>query len=170
MSEETKNGLAVQAQGLVKRYNDEVLAVDGVDLTIRENTIYALLGPNGAGKTTMISMLTSLIEPTDGTASVVGYDVGRQADQVRERIGVTFQEMVLDDELTGRQVLDYHGRFYGMGKSERQEKITELLALVEGGRFSESDIDEFRQLLDRLEEDNSARQRSSRRSSRKRKS
>jgi len=131
MSEDTKNGLAVQAQGLVKRYNDEVLAVDGVDLTIRENTIYALLGPNGAGKTTMISMLTTLIEPTDGTASVVGYDVGRQADQVRERIGVTFQEMVLDDELTGRQVLDYHGRFYGMGKSERQERISDLLALVE---------------------------------------
>jgi ABC-2 type transport system ATP-binding protein len=86
---------------------------------------------NGAGKTTTISMLTTLLEPTAGSAKVVGLDVVRQANEVRRRIGVTFQEMVLDDELTGRDVLDFHGRLYGQSKAERQAMIEELLALVE---------------------------------------
>jgi ABC-2 type transport system ATP-binding protein len=115
----------------VKRYGEEVLAVDGVDLSIPVNQIYGLLGPNGAGKTTTISILTTLIEPTGGEAKVLGLDVVKQASDVRERIGVTFQEMVLDDELTGRQVLDYHGRLYRMGKANRKAKTEELLALVE---------------------------------------
>jgi ABC-2 type transport system ATP-binding protein len=131
MSERTRTDLAIEARGLVKRYNEEVLAVDGVDLSIEANTIYALLGPNGAGKTTTISILTTLLEPTEGTAKVVGLDVVRQAAEVRRCIGVTFQEMVLDDELTARQVLDYHGRLYGQSKAERQKRIGELLALVE---------------------------------------
>jgi ABC-2 type transport system ATP-binding protein len=116
---------------LVKRYNKEVLAVDGVDLSIPPNTIYGLLGPNGAGKTTTISMLATLLEPTAGWAKVLGLDVVAQANEVRRRIGVTFQEMVLDDELTGRDVLDFHGRLYGQSKTERQAKTEELLALVE---------------------------------------
>ncbi len=131
MNEEKPISQAIEVRGLVKRYSEEVLAVDGVDLSIAANTIYALLGPNGAGKTTTISMLTTLLEPTGGTAKVLGLDVVKQANEVRERIGVTFQEMVLDDELTGRQVLDYHGRLYGQSKAERQAKIEELLALVE---------------------------------------
>ena len=131
MSNGKKNSLAIQAGGLVKRYNDEVLAVDGIDLTIQENTIYAMLGPNGAGKTTTFSMLTTLLEPTSGSASVLGYDVVKQANEVRAEIGVTFQETVLDIELTGRQALDYHGRLYGMSKEDRREKIAGLLRLVE---------------------------------------
>jgi ABC-2 type transport system ATP-binding protein len=131
MSERVRTDLAIEARGLVKRYNEEVLAVDGVDLSIPPNAIYGLLGPNGAGKTTMISMLTTLLEPTAGSARVLGLDVVRQANEVRRRIGVTFQEMVLDDELTGRDVLDFHGRLYGQSKAERQAKIEELLALVE---------------------------------------
>ena len=131
MIEQTHSNLAIEARGLVKRYNEEVLAVDGVDLSIEENTIYALLGPNGAGKTTMIAMLITLLEPTAGTARVVGLDVVRQAAEVRRRIGVTFQETVVDDELTGRQVLDYHARLHGQGKAERQRRVAELLSLVE---------------------------------------
>jgi ABC-2 type transport system ATP-binding protein len=131
VSEQNKTDLAIEVKGMVKRYNEEVLAVDGVDLSIPVNTIYALLGPNGAGKTTMISVLTTLLEPTEGTASVLGLDVVKQAGKVRERIGVTFQEMVLDDELTGRQVMDYHGWLYSMSKADRQTKTEELLALVE---------------------------------------
>ena len=123
--------LAIEAAGLVKRYGEDVLAVNGVDLLVPSNTIYALLGPNGAGKTTTISILTTLIQPTGGSAMVVGSDVVEQASEVRRRIGVTFQETVLDDELTGRQVLDYHGRLYGQSKQNRQVKIAELLALVE---------------------------------------
>lgn len=123
--------MAIEARGLVKRYGDDVLAVDGVDLAIRHNTVYALLGPNGAGKTTTILMLTTLIQPTAGSASVAGFNVVHQASAVRRRIGVTFQEMVLDIELTGRQVLEYHGRLYGMKKAHRKAKIAEFLALVE---------------------------------------
>ena len=131
MGKQARTALAIEARGLVKRYNEEVLAVDGVDLSIPANVIYALLGPNGAGKTTTISMLTTLLEPTTGTAKVAGLDVVQQAAEVRRHIGVTFQEMVLDDELTGRDVLDYHGRLYGQDKAERQARIAELLALVE---------------------------------------
>jgi ABC-2 type transport system ATP-binding protein len=122
---------AVEAVGLVKQYNNDVLAVDGVDLAIEENTIYAMLGPNGAGKTTIFSILTTLLEPTGGSARVLGYDVVRQADEVRRRIGVTFQETVLDKDLTGRQALEFHGRLYGMDKKQRRAKISELLPLVE---------------------------------------
>ena len=68
MSEQANNGLAIEARGLVKIYDGDVLAVDGIDLAIETNTIYAMLGPNGAGKTTTFSMLTTLMEPTEGTA------------------------------------------------------------------------------------------------------
>jgi len=131
MSEVSKNNLSIEARGLVKRFGQEVLAVDGVDLAIEANTIYALLGPNGAGKTTTINILTTLLEPTEGSAKVAGFDVVKQANDVRKTIGVTFQETTLDMELTGRQALDYHARLYGMSKDQRQAKITELLALVE---------------------------------------
>jgi ABC-2 type transport system ATP-binding protein len=131
MSEKEREVLVIETQGLVKRYNEEVLAVDGVDLAIRGNSIYALLGPNGAGKATILSILTTLLEPTEGSARVLGLDVVKQAGDVRKRIGVTFQEMVLDDELTGQQVMDYHGRLYRMSRAARRAKIEELLALVE---------------------------------------
>jgi ABC-2 type transport system ATP-binding protein len=122
---------AVETRGLVKRYNEEVLAVDGIDLFIPTNTIYALLGPNGAGKTTTISILTTLIEPTGGSAKVAGLDVVERADEVRRRIGVTFQEIVLDPDQTGRQALDFHGRLYKIDKERRQVNIDKLLKLVE---------------------------------------
>ena len=122
--------LAIEAKGLVKRYSEDVLAVDKIDLEITANAVYALLGPNGAGKTTTISMLTTLIEPTDGWAKISGFDVVRQASDVRRRIGVTFQETVLDEELTGRQVLDYHGRLYGQSNSRKQEGTSLLHYLL----------------------------------------
>ncbi|MEE9529204.1 MAG: ATP-binding cassette domain-containing protein [Dehalococcoidia bacterium] len=124
-------GLAIETRGLIKEYAGKVLAVDGIDLNIQANTIYALLGPNGAGKTTTVNMLTTLIEPTSGSASVLGFDVVDQAIDVRRNIGVTFQEMVIEEDLTGRQVLDYHGRLYNMEAGERRKKIEELLTLAE---------------------------------------
>ncbi len=131
MSNNNNSNFAIETTELVKKYGNEVLAVDGINLSIPSNIIFALLGPNGAGKTTTISMLTTLFEPTSGSAKVAGFDVVNQAMDVRRRIGVTFQEMVLDTELTGRQVLDYHGRLYGLNKKERRAKTAELLALVE---------------------------------------
>jgi ABC-2 type transport system ATP-binding protein len=127
-----KEGLAIETRGLTKRYRDEdLLAVDDLHLAIPTNTIYALLGPNGAGKTTTISMLTTLITPTEGSATIAGFDIVKQASAVRSRIGVTFQEIVLDPDLTGRESLDFHGRLYNMPKARRTAKIEELLQLVE---------------------------------------
>lgn len=131
MKNKAQNGLAIEAKALVKRYNEEVLAVDGIDLAIEANTIYSMLGPNGAGKTTTLSILTTLLEPTSGTAKVCGLDVVHQANEVRNCIGVTFQETVLDEVLTGRQALDFHGKLYNQSKAKRLAKIEELLALVE---------------------------------------
>jgi ABC-2 type transport system ATP-binding protein len=127
--------LAIETRGLEKTYaangNDAVHAVRGVDLAVNSGEIYALLGPNGAGKTTTISMLTTLLLPTGGVARVAGFDVVEDPAQVRRHIGVTFQEIVLDAELTGRQVLDFHGRLYGLGRAARKSRIDELAALVE---------------------------------------
>jgi ABC-2 type transport system ATP-binding protein len=125
------NGKAISTQGLTKQFGQDILAVDHLELAIPTNTIYALLGPNGAGKTTTISMLTTLIRPSSGSAQIGGLDVARQATQVRQQIGVTFQEIVLDPDLTGRETLDFHARLYGVRKATRQAKIAELLNLVE---------------------------------------
>jgi ABC-2 type transport system ATP-binding protein len=124
--------LAIEAQGLEKRYGD-ITAVNGIDLAVPAGSIYALLGPNGAGKTTTINILTTLIPPTAGTARVAGFDVVQQADQVRRRIGVTFQEMVLDQDLSGRQVLDIHGRLYRLDAPTRRRRIADLVELVQLG-------------------------------------
>jgi ABC-2 type transport system ATP-binding protein len=126
--------LAIEARDLEKTYQrggDAVHAVAGVNLSIEQGEIYALLGPNGAGKTTTINMLTTLLLPTAGTARVAGFDVATDAANVRRKIGVTFQEMVLDQELTGRQVLDFHAQLYGLSRNKRKAAIAELAALVE---------------------------------------
>ena len=127
--------LAIQTVGLVKRYatsdGQTVDAVRGIDLAIRPGEIYALLGPNGAGKTTVLSILTTLLLPTEGYALVAGFDAVKEPAQVRRSIGVTFQEIVIDEDLTGRQILDFHGQLYGQHKTQRIDRITELANLVE---------------------------------------
>lgn len=126
---------AIETHHLVKEYStdsgEKIPAVRGIDLSVRQGEIYALLGPNGAGKTTTISILTTLLQPTDGRALVAGFDVVTQAAQVRRTIGVTFQEVVLDEELTGRQIMDYHARLYGLHRADRRRRLDELSALVE---------------------------------------
>ncbi|MEJ2022334.1 MAG: ATP-binding cassette domain-containing protein [Maritimibacter sp.] len=122
---------AIETRALGKTYGEGVEAVRSLDLTVPRGAIYALLGPNGAGKTTTQSILTTQARPTSGSARVNGRDVVSEADAVRREIGVTFQEMVLDDGLTGRQVLDYHGRLYGLGARQRRDRADELFDLVE---------------------------------------
>ena len=126
---------AIETHELIRNYDasngDPIVALRGVDLSVAQGEIYALLGPNGAGKTTAISILTTLLLPTSGSATVAGFDAVRQPNQVRRRIGVTFQEIVLDTNLTGRQLLDFHGQLYGQPHPERQRRITELADMVE---------------------------------------
>jgi ABC-2 type transport system ATP-binding protein len=127
--------VAIDATALAKQYSTDngetVDAVRGIDLAIKNGEIYALLGPNGAGKTTTISMLTTLLIPSSGSASVAGFDVVKESANVRRRIGVTFQEIVLDEDLTGQQVLDFHGKLYGISRQDRADRITELADMVE---------------------------------------
>ena len=137
------NGYTIQTSALTKEYEAGVRAVDTLDLTVARNTVFALLGPNGAGKTTTVSMLTTLLPPTSGTAVVAGSDILTDAREVRRKIGVTFQETVLDEALTGRQALDHHGRLYGLGRAERARHADELLALAELGDAADKQIKKY---------------------------
>src|SRR5262245_36329662 len=95
---------AIESINLVKRYGD-VVAVDGVDIAVRRGTILGLLGPNGAGKTTCVRMLTTILRPDAGQATILGVDVARHPDQVRSLIGLAGQYAAVDGNLTGRENL-----------------------------------------------------------------
>ena len=105
----------IEATGLVKRYG-EIVALDGLDLSVPEGTVFGLLGPNGAGKTTAVSVLTTLIKPDAGSATVAGVDVLAHPDEVRKRIGLSGQSAAVDENLTGFENLDMIGRLYRLGK------------------------------------------------------
>ncbi|KAB8144442.1 ATP-binding cassette domain-containing protein [Chloroflexia bacterium SDU3-3] len=120
----------IEAKALSKRY-DTVVALDGVDISVGTGQIYALLGPNGAGKTTTLSILTTLIQPSGGSATIGGHDILRAPNKVRQMIGVTFQDIVLDPDLTGREVLDVHGQLYQIPAAQRRARIAELAELVQ---------------------------------------
>jgi ABC-2 type transport system ATP-binding protein len=120
----------IEVEGLVKKFKS-VTAVDGISFGVEEGELFGLLGPNGAGKTTTMRVLTTLLKATSGTATVAGFDVAHQRNQVRASIGMVFQEPALDRQLTGRENLDFHGRMYGMRKEHRKERIREVMDLVE---------------------------------------
>ncbi|HEX9710927.1 MAG TPA: ATP-binding cassette domain-containing protein [Actinomycetota bacterium] len=117
---------AVEARGLVKRYGD-VVALDGLDLTVPEGTVLGLLGPNGAGKTTAVSVLTTLIEPDAGTALVGGADIVASPGDVRGRIGLSGQYAAVDEHLTGFENLELIGLLYRLGRKRARERAHELL-------------------------------------------
>lgn len=121
---------AIEVKNLVKKFGD-FTAVNGISFSIEEGEIFGLLGPNGAGKTTTISMLSTLIIPTSGTALVAGYDVSKNSLKVRENIGIVFQEPSVDDLLTGRENLQLHAMLYGMDKDLANKRIEEMLELVD---------------------------------------
>lgn len=116
----------IQASGLVKRYGD-VVALAGLDLLVPKGTVLGLLGPNGAGKTTAIRILTTLLDPDEGSAEVAGIDVRREPGKVRERIGLSGQNAAVDEHLTGYENLDMVGRLYHLGKRESRVRARELL-------------------------------------------
>ncbi|GAA2915799.1 daunorubicin resistance protein DrrA family ABC transporter ATP-binding protein [Streptomyces thioluteus] len=117
---------AIYAEGLVKVFGD-VRALDGVDLDVPEGTVLGLLGPNGAGKTTTVRVLTTLIRPDHGSASVAGIDVLKKPDAVRHSIGVSGQFAAVDEYLTGRENLRMVGRLYQLGGREAKKRAGELL-------------------------------------------
>jgi ABC-2 type transport system ATP-binding protein len=116
----------IHAEGLVKRYGD-VVALDGLDLTVPEGTVLGLLGPNGAGKTTAVRILTTLLEPDEGTGSIAGVDLASDPRGVRERIGLSGQYAAVDEYLTGFENLDMVGRLYRLGRRPSRARARELL-------------------------------------------
>src|SRR5437667_5795632 len=120
----------IRTSGLVKRYG-KVVALDGLDLAVPKGTVFGLLGPNGAGKTTAVRILTTLLDPDEGSVEGAGLDVRRRPDEVRERIGLSGQTAAVDEYLTGFENLDMVGRLYHLGKDRSRARARELLERFE---------------------------------------
>jgi ABC-2 type transport system ATP-binding protein len=133
---------AIAARGLSRAFGD-VMAVDGLDLTIHRGEIYGLLGPNGAGKSTTVRMLCTLLAPTGGQATVAGFDIVQQPQQVRLRIGVALQDVALDPQQTGEELLRLQGQLYGLTHKEIDGRLIELRALVDIGDALDRRIDTY---------------------------
>jgi ABC-2 type transport system ATP-binding protein len=118
---------AIATHELTRQF-DGVAAVDRVTMTIRQGEMFGLIGPNGAGKSTLIKMLTTLLPPTSGSAAVVGYDIVRQAGEVRRHIGYVPQLLSADGALTGYENMLLSARLYGIPRAERTARITRALA------------------------------------------
>jgi ABC-2 type transport system ATP-binding protein len=121
---------AIEVRGLERRFSGGVLAVAGIDLEVAEREIYAFLGPNGAGKTTTVRMLTTLLRPTGGSATVSGFDVVRDAPSVRRSIGVALQEAALDPLMTGRELMRLQATLHGLSREEGVRRGDALLRRV----------------------------------------
>ncbi|CAN5288189.1 daunorubicin resistance protein DrrA family ABC transporter ATP-binding protein [soil metagenome] len=124
------SGPAITAEGLTKIYktrSGKVHALDGLDLNVEEGTVLGLLGPNGAGKTTTVRVLATLLQPDSGRASVLGYDVERDAQQLRRVIGLSGQYAAVDENLTGRENLWMFGRLYQLPSKTARERADQLL-------------------------------------------
>ena len=145
----------IEAEGLVKVFRsrkNEVRALDGLDLSVPEGTVVGLLGPNGAGKTTCVRIVSTLLRPDEGTCTVAGYDVVREAQQLRHVIGLSGQYAAVDENLTGSENLWLFGRLYQLASKEAHARAAELLEqfdLVDAAdRVVKSDSGGMRRRLD----------------------
>jgi ABC-2 type transport system ATP-binding protein len=120
----------IETKNLTKKF-EKMTAVDNLNLQINEGEIFGLLGPNGAGKTTTLLMLVTLKPPTSGTATINGFDIVKQPDKVRKSIGIVFQDPSSDEILSGYENLKLHGWLYDMPDELREDRIKEVLKLVD---------------------------------------
>ena len=121
---------AIEAHELVKRFKD-LEALSGVDFSVHAGELFGFVGPNGAGKTTVINILCTLIPPTSGRAVVAGFDVASQSFQVRQNIGLVFQDQSLDEYLTAKENLEFHAICYNMDSKKIKARTEELMRMVD---------------------------------------
>lgn len=133
---------AIELNHLTKKFGD-FTAVDDLSLNVEEGEISGFLGPNGAGKSTTIRMLCTLAQPTSGSATVAGYDLIKESDQVRQKIGLVAEKMIMYDRLTASENLRFFGKLYAMPKQKLEERIDELLELVDMQEWKNTQISKF---------------------------
>jgi len=126
----------VKVKNLSKNYGN-VKAVRGISFDVREGDLFSFLGTNGAGKSTTINILTTLLDKTSGEATVGGFDIDREADKVRELIGIVFQDSVLDDLLTVRENLTFRGSLYGMGGTKLKKAVDSAIEITDVSEFAD---------------------------------
>jgi ABC-2 type transport system ATP-binding protein len=132
----------IETQGLTKRFGD-FTAVDHVNIFVNEGEVYGLLGPNGAGKSTLIRMLTTLSNPSEGSAKVAGFDLVRESEKVRETVGIVSEKMIMYDRLTAYENLRLFGKLYNVPKKEMEDRIEELLKIVNMTKWADEQIGKF---------------------------
>lgn len=133
----------IKAEGLTKIFNKHLTAVDHVNFSVKQGEIFGFLGPNGAGKTTTINMLITILKPTEGKASVLGYDILKQANDVRNVIGVVPQEYTADEDLSGLENIRLCANLYGIPRDIAKERATDLLNLVELNDFGNKKVQTY---------------------------
>ena len=133
---------AIELNNLTKKFGD-FTAVNNLSLKVKEGEIFGFLGPNGAGKSTTIRMLCTLAVPTSGTAKIAGYNLVEDSSKVRENIGLVAEKMIMYDTLTAAENLRFFGKLYGIPKQKREEKIDELLELVDMQEWKHTQISKF---------------------------
>jgi ABC-2 type transport system ATP-binding protein len=133
----------IVAEGLTKVFNKSLVAVDHVNFSVKDSEIFGFLGPNGAGKTTTINMLITVLKPTEGKASVLSYDVVKQASMVRKVIGVVPQEYTADEDLTGYENVILCADLYGIPREISRKRAIELLELVELTDFKDKKVETY---------------------------
>ncbi len=139
---QTKTNAMIKINGLTRGYGD-LLAVDNLSFEVSEGEIFGLVGLNGAGKTSTVMMLSTLRKPTEGTATVNGYDILKNPMEVRKSIGVVFEEQAVDTYLTGRQNLEYAARIYGLPPEIRKKKVDEILETVGLSAQADKRVDDY---------------------------
>jgi ABC-2 type transport system ATP-binding protein len=133
---------AIQARDLRRRFGTNE-AVAGIDLDVLPGEIYGFLGPNGAGKSTTVKMLCTLLAPTSGRATVAGFDVARQAGDIRLRIGVALQDSSIDGKQTGRELLRLQGRLYGLTSNDIATRMDDVIGLVDIGTAIDDRVESY---------------------------
>jgi ABC-2 type transport system ATP-binding protein len=133
---------AIELKNLTKKFGD-FTAVDNLSLEVKEGEIFGFLGPNGAGKSTTIRMLCTLAQPTSGKAIISGYDLVKDSSDVRENIGLVAEKMIMYDTLTAAENLRFFGKLYSMPQAKLEQRIDELLEMVDMQEWKDTQISKF---------------------------